>query len=93
MAKWSSMVIYTALYLRVSTQEKQRTGLEGQLIALENYYKTNGINNYKIYLDVGYSGAKCTRPALGMLISDCKSGIVSQVIVFSFSRFGRSLKH
>ena len=82
----------TALYLRVSTADKQDSGLESQRLALENYCKVNGISNYQFYSDK-MSGSKTSRPALDQMIKDCKSGEIENVIVFSFSRFGRSLKH
>lgn len=87
------MVKTTALYLRVSTQEKQKNGLQGQLLALEAFCKAHSIGKYQVYSDEGYSGAICSRPDLDRLIVDCKVGRIDQVIVFSFSRFGRSLKH
>jgi DNA invertase Pin-like site-specific DNA recombinase len=82
----------TALYLRVSTVDKQHSGLESQRLALENYCKANNIKNYQFYSDK-ISGSKTSRPALDQMISDCKSGKIENVIVFSFSRFGRSLRH
>lgn len=82
----------TALYLRVSTIDKQDTGLESQKLALENYCKANNIQNYQFYSDK-MSGAKTSRPALDQMIQDCKLGLIENIIVFSFSRFGRSLRH
>lgn len=81
-----------AIYCRVSTQDKQDSGLASQQLALENYCKNQGIEIYQIYSDK-ISGAKTSRPALDQLIQDCDSGCISSVIVFSFSRFGRSLRH
>lgn len=85
-------MLKTALYLRVSTADKQDSGLESQRLALEGYCKVNDISNYQFYSDK-ISGSKISRPALDQMIEDCKSGKIDNVIVFSFSRFGRSLKH
>lgn len=83
---------YTAIYLRVSTQDKQDSGLASQQLALENYCKAQSIGNYQIYADK-ISGSKVSRPALDKMVQDCNSGLIDNVIVFSFSRFGRSLRH
>jgi DNA invertase Pin-like site-specific DNA recombinase len=82
----------TAIYLRVSTQDKQESGLASQKLALENYCRSQGIVSYEVYSDK-ISGAKTSRPDLDRLIGDCNSGLINNVIVFSFSRFGRSLRH
>lgn len=81
-----------ALYLRVSTS-LQHNGLEAQQRALEAYCVQSGIANFKIYSDEGISGAKSSRPSLDLLTSDVKAGLVSTVVVYSFSRFARSTKH
>jgi putative DNA-invertase from lambdoid prophage Rac len=83
---------FTALYTRTSTS-MQDSGLESQVRALEAYCREHSITNYKIYKDSGISGTKADRPALNQLIDDCKNGEVRSVIVFSFSRMGRSTKH
>jgi DNA invertase Pin-like site-specific DNA recombinase len=82
----------TALYVRVSTNQ-QSSGLEAQKRALETYCAQNGITNFQIYADEGISGARASRPALDRLIKDCEQGQISQVIVYSFSRFARSTRH
>lgn len=82
----------TALYARVSTLT-QGSGLESQLNALETHCKRNDIEFYRIYSDEGISGAKANRPGLDSLMEDVRLGRVSQVVVFSFSRFARSTKH
>ena len=78
-----------ALYIRTSTN-KQHTGNESQELALTNWLRVNNITNYKIYNDDGISGTKESRPALDQLWSDCHSGIITKVVVYSFSRFARS---
>lgn len=81
-----------ALYTRTSTNN-QETGLESQILALETYCKNHNITNYKIYKDNGVSGTRVDRPALNQLKQDCQQGQVQSVIVYSFSRMGRSTKH
>lgn len=82
----------TALYIRVST-ENQRTGLESQQRALEEYCRHQKLDNIAIYTDEGISGAKTSRPALNQLMLDVSAGNVSVVLVYSFSRFARSTRH
>lgn len=81
-----------AIYLRTST-EKQQKGLESQLLAIKSYCEQRGITDYASYQDFGISGAKSARPGLDKLLFACRRGEISQVIVYSFSRFARSTSH
>ena len=82
----------TALYVRTST-DKQQTGLEAQQRALEEYCNRHGISDYEVYADSGISGTKEKRPSLNLLMRDVEDGKISSVIVYSFSRFARSVSH
>lgn len=82
----------TALYVRTST-DKQQTGLEAQKRALEDYCNKYGITDFEVYSDSGVSGTKEKRPALNQLMEDIDQGKISAVIVYSFSRFARSVSH
>ena len=79
----------TALYGRVSTG-LQQTGLESQRMALENWCKTKGIEDFILYEDFGVSGTKASRPQLDRMMADVRSGKIKRVVVYSFSRFARS---
>lgn len=81
-----------AIYLRTST-EKQVKCLESQRLVLERYLNQQGISDYLTFEDFGVSGAKSKRPGLERLMFAVKRGDVSQVIVYSFSRFARSTSH
>lgn len=83
---------HTALYCRTSTL-MQATGLEAQILALKTYCKAQGIENIAIYADEGISGTMAHRPALDRLMAAVGQGEVSSVIVYSFSRFARSVTH
>jgi DNA invertase Pin-like site-specific DNA recombinase len=48
---------------------------------------------FKVYSDRGESGAKNSRPALDELLTDCRDCKISDVLVWKFDRFARSLKH
>lgn len=79
-----------ALYQRVSTHDQN---FESQNRALIEWCTKQGIYNYEIFSDHGISGAKESRPALNQLMDRVEKGEIEQVIVFSFSRFARSVSH
>lgn len=81
-----------ALYCRVSTGH-QSTGLEAQVRALRDYCTRYGITDYVIYEDENQSGVKSSRPALDRMMNDVRSGFIERVIVYSFSRYARSVTH
>ena len=81
---------FVFLYTRVSTQDQNT---ESQTRALTDWCAKQGIMNYQIYTDHGISGAKESRPALNEMMARVDNGEVDQVIVFSFSRFARSVSH
>jgi DNA invertase Pin-like site-specific DNA recombinase len=85
-----SSVKFVFLYTRVSTQDQNT---ESQTRALKDWCAKQGIMNYQIYTDHGISGAKESRPALNEMMARVDAGEVEQVIVFSFSRFARSVSH
>lgn len=78
------------LYLRVSTSDQN---IESQKFALLDYCTRQGLNNYEMFIDHGISGAKERRPALNDMMARVENQECSQVIVFSFSRFARSVSH
>ncbi|MBH46586.1 MAG: hypothetical protein CME71_00285 [Halobacteriovorax sp.] len=80
------------LYLRTST-DRQQTGLEAQKRALLEYCKRNNISNFLVYSDSGVSGTKESRPSLNSLMNDIEGGKIKSVVVYSFSRFARSVSH
>ncbi len=78
------------LYARVSTQDQNT---ESQERALRDWCAKQGIMNFELFVDHGISGAKESRPALNQLMDRVETDNVGQVIVFSFSRFARSVSH
>lgn len=78
------------LYLRVSTSDQN---IESQKFALLDYCSRQGLQNYELFIDHGISGAKESRPALNEMMARVERQECSQVIVFSFSRFARSVSH
>ena len=80
------------LYGRVST-DQQTGGLESQVRALKEYCTMNKITDYEIFTDEGISGTKSSRPALDRMMAAVRNGECSCVVVYSFSRFARSVTH
>jgi DNA invertase Pin-like site-specific DNA recombinase len=71
-------------YARVSTKDQD---IQSQVVKLTGV----GISPENIYMDVGVSGSKKSRPGLDELLSVVRSG--DQVSVFRMDRLGRSLKN
>lgn len=82
----------TALYARVST-DGQNTGLESQVRALKEHCERMKIENYELFTDENYSGAKVSRPSLDRMMVAIRNREISTVVVYSFSRFARSTTH
>lgn len=80
------------LYARVSTG-LQSSGLEAQVRAMREYCDRNKITDFVIFQDENQSGAKSSRPALDSMMLSVRNGECSKVIVYSFSRYARSVGH
>lgn len=81
-----------AIYARTSTNY-QKSGLESQLRALNDYCESKSLTDIETFKDFGISGAKAKRPSLDKLLKRVKDGKIKTVVVYSFSRFSRSTKH
>jgi len=82
----------TALYARVSTNDKGQT-CETQLHALREFCKVRGWTTVQTYADTRVSGPKERRPQLDQLIKDAKRRRFDCVLVYKLDRFGRSTRH
>jgi len=82
-----------AVYLRVSTLDKQDKGLLSQEQALMEYCRNHGFedDDIKVYRD-RMSGGKIDRPQLQRLQQDIFRGRISTVVVWKLDRLSRSLK-
>ena len=69
-----------ALYVRVSTDSQvEGYSIEAQIEFLESYLKSQGWDDYEVYMDPGFSGKNLERPAIQKLIKDCESGKIDMV--------------
>ena len=82
----------TVIYARTSTSD-QKTGLESQVRALKEYCEKNKITNFRLFSDDGISGTKNSRPELDAMMKLVREGNVEKVVVYSFSRYARSVSH
>lgn len=77
-----------ALYCRQSIEKKDSISIESQLEYC--LYETHE-NEYKQYIDRGFSGKDTNRPAFESMINDIKKGMISRVIVYKLDRISRSI--
>lgn len=57
---------------------------------MERYARDHGIEQYRYYVDDGYSGTNFNRPGFKTMLADIEAGHVKAVIVKDMSRFGRN---
>ena len=80
----------TAIYARVSTSDQT---CELQLQELREYVTRRGWNPAAEYVDIGFSGAKASRPALDSLMGAAARRQFDTILVYKLDRFGRSVLH
>ena len=85
----SGKIIRSALYCRVSTSGQHS---ENQLIELRAYAQRM---EWKVteFLDEGYSGRKCSRPAFDRMMQEVRRRRYDVVCVWRLDRLSRGLRH
>jgi site-specific DNA recombinase len=85
-----------AIYTRVSTDnqaEVEFNSCEAQEEKIRSFINSQeNMEVYKVYSDVGFTGANLNRPALNELIEDIKQRKIDIVIVYKIDRLTRSHK-
>ena len=77
-----------ALYIRVSTlNQVDRYSLNTHVERLKDYCSANGIKEFKIYREAGFSAKDTKRPAFEDLIRDIKEGKISSVFVIKLDSY------
>lgn len=87
-----------AFYLRLSKEDYKKGGKEdddsqsikNQRDLLENYAKEQGLMNYTIYVDDGYTGTNSNRPDLQRMFEDIRRKKINLVITKDLSRLSRN---
>ncbi len=77
-----------AIYARQSVDKKDSISIESQI---ENCKKELEDEDFKIYVDKGYSGKNIDRPQFIEMMKDIEAGIISKVIVYKIDRISRAL--
>jgi DNA invertase Pin-like site-specific DNA recombinase len=84
----------TALYCRLSQDDAnfgESNSITNQKKMLEKYAADNGFENFRFYVDDGYSGISFdNRPAFQEMYSEIEKGNIGTVITKDLSRFGRN---
>lgn len=79
-----------AIYCRVSTMDQN---IETQLMPLKDYCQRMKHDIFNIYLDIGVSGTKDSRPQFDKLLQNMREGKFAGILTYKLDRVGRSLKH
>lgn len=79
-----------ALYARVSTIDQNP---KSQLLDLQQLALQRGMEIVETYIDHGVSGVRVRRPDLDRLMADAARHRFNVVVVWSFDRMARSVKH
>lgn len=82
--------IIAGLYHRASRTDQTT---EQQEVKTKEYCQRNNISVYKIYSEVGQSGAKSSRPQLDLLLQDMRDKKFNTIVVLKYDRLGRSTIH
>ena len=79
-------------YVRVSTAEQAEEGysIEEQSNRLRKYAEAMRWDDFRLFVDAGYSGGNMNRPALQEMVDAVKNGIVEKVVVYKLDRLSRS---
>ena len=78
------------LYHRASKQDQTTIQQE---IKTKEFCNTNSIQIYKVYSEVGQSGAKESRPQLDLMLQDMRAKKFNCIVVLKYDRLGRSTIH
>jgi len=84
---------WDAFYCRLSRDddsEGDSNSIAHQKQILEKYGRDHGIENYRFYVDDGYSGTNFNRPGFKEMLADIEAGHIKTVLVKDMSRFGRN---
>lgn len=83
-------VYKTAIYARLSRENRQGETIENQIEEIKDYIKSRHIFALKdIYADNGYSGTNFQRPEFERLMEDVRNQKIDCIIVRDLSRFAR----
>ena len=79
-----------AVYARVSTLDQKP---ESQLLDLRQLAAQRGFQITQEFVDHGVSGTRARRPALDQLMAAARRGQFQVLLIWSFDRLARSVRH
>lgn len=77
-----------AIYARQSVDRADSISIESQIEFCE--YEARG-EEYRTYIDRGYSGKNTERPGFRQMMADMESGFINKVVVYKLDRISRSI--
>ena len=77
-----------AIYARQSVDRADSISIESQIDYCK--YETRG-EQFKTYIDRGYSGKNTDRPGFSEMMADMESGLITKVVVYKLDRISRSI--
>jgi len=85
--------VATAIYMRVSTERQEETGvsLQTQKERLHAYCTMKGFTNVKEYLDVGSGRTTENRINFKRMLEDVECGFIKNVVILKLDRLTRSI--
>lgn len=85
--------LFAGLYMRLSKDDEgsgESASISTQRDILRAYAGQNGITVREEYVDDGYSGTTCERPAFRRMLAAIKAGEINCVLTKDLSRLGRN---
>jgi DNA invertase Pin-like site-specific DNA recombinase len=77
-----------AIYARQSVDKKDSISIDSQIDFCKKEFNDE---DYKVYIDKGFSGSNINRPEFEKLMIDVRKGLISKVIVYKLDRISRSI--
>ncbi len=95
-AQAAALPMFTALYIRVSTEKQADEGysLEAQQSRLQSYCDAHGwtVDPAHVYIDAGISGKSTARPAFQEMLHAAQDGQVARIVAMKLDRLARNTK-
>lgn len=80
----------TAVYARLSNEDKEASSLENQILMIQNYISQKPeLASCAVFSDNGQTGTNFNRPGFESLMDEIRNGNVNCIVVKDLSRFGR----
>jgi site-specific DNA recombinase len=95
-AQAAPLPLFTALYIRVSTEKQADEGfsLEAQESRLQSYCDAQGwtVDSAHVYIDAGISGKSTDRPAFSAMMQAAQDGKIARIVSIKLDRLARNTK-